>query len=44
MAIAAPFLSFIGIIVLIIDRIFLLKDRIRRKGKYNSGGNNKSHK
>lgn len=32
MAIAGPFLSFIGIIVLIIGGIFLLKDRIRRRG------------
>ena len=38
MVIAGPFLSFIGIIVLIIGRIFLLKDRIkgkRRDSRYN---------
>jgi glucose uptake protein GlcU len=38
MAIAGPFLSFIGIIVLIIGGIFLLKDRIkgkRRDSSYN---------
>ena len=35
MAIAGPFLSFIGIIVLIIGGIFLLKDRIRRRGSSN---------
>jgi hypothetical protein len=36
-AVGGPFLSFVGIIVLIIGAIFLLKDRIRRKGKYNTG-------
>jgi hypothetical protein len=33
MAIAGPFLSFIGIIILIIGGIFLLKDRIRTRRK-----------
>src|SRR5919202_1109581 len=32
MAIAGPFLSFIGIIILIIGGILLLKNRLRRKG------------
>jgi uncharacterized membrane protein len=41
MALAGPLLSFIGIIVLVVGGIFLLKDRIRRKEKYNNGGNNK---
>jgi glucose uptake protein GlcU len=35
MALAGPLLSFIGIIVLVVGGIFLLKDRIRRKEKYN---------
>jgi len=38
LAIAGPFLSFIGIIVLIIGGIFLLKDRI--KGKRRDSSNN----
>jgi hypothetical protein len=36
LAIAGPFLSFIGIIVLIIAGIFLLKDRIKGKRRGSS--------